>query len=207
MPSTIRSVRAATRAGLAIFALISSVGPGVSGLRLAHWVPSQPRSRDHHPLMMVVATRIMLPLALLVGVYVFLRGHNEPGGGFIAGLIVSIALIMQYMASGFTWAQARMKLDYHSLIGWGVLIAGLTGIGAWFAGRPFLTSDFGYVTWPVVGTFEVATAIAFDLGVFLTVIGAVMLALATLSRVERMAEHQPDAPGPMDLDPSKPAEA
>ena len=194
-------------AGLAIFALISSVGTGVSGLRLAHWVPSQPRSRDHHPLMMVVATRIMLPLALLVGVYVFLRGHNEPGGGFIAGLIVSIALIMQYMASGFTWAQARMKMDYHNLIGWGVLVAGLTGIGAWFAGRPFLTSDFGYVTWPVVGTFEVATAIAFDLGVFLTVVGAVMLALATLSRVERMAEHQPDAPGPMDLDPSKPAEA
>ncbi|MGE0665986.1 MAG: monovalent cation/H+ antiporter subunit A [Sphingomonadales bacterium] len=190
-------------AGLAIVALLSSVSSGLAARRLAHWVPTQARSRDYHPLMMVVATRIMLPLALLVGIYVFLRGHNEPGGGFIAGLIVSIALIMQYMASGISWAQQRMKTDFHNLVGWGVLIAGLTGIGAWMAGRPFLTSAYGYVTWPVVGTFELATAMAFDLGVFLTVIGAVMLALATLSRVERLTEHERAPRGPMDIDPSK----
>jgi multicomponent K+:H+ antiporter subunit A len=189
-------------AALAIFALISSVGTGAAGRRLARWIPDQARSKDHHPLMMVVATRVMLPLALLVGVYIFLRGHSQPGGGFIAGLMVAIALIMQYMASGFTWTQSRMKADYHGFIGWGILAAGLTGVGAWFAGRPFLTSDFGYVTLPVVGTFELATAMAFDVGVFLTVVGAVMLALATLSRVGRLAEHQKLPDTPMDHDPS-----
>ena len=153
--------------------------------------------------MMVVATRIMLPLALLAGVYIFLRGHNLPGGGFIAGLIVAIALIMQYMASCFAWTQSRMKADYHAIIGTGVLIAGATGIGAWFAGRPFLTSDFGYIHLPLVGEFEWATAMAFDLGVFLTVIGAVMLALATLSRVGRLAEHHKGMDSPMDVDPSR----
>ena len=57
--------------------------------------------------MLVVATRVLLPLALMVGVYIFLRGHNMPGGGFIAGLVVAIAFLMQYMASGFAWAQKR----------------------------------------------------------------------------------------------------
>ena len=60
----------------------------------------------------------------MVGVYIFLRGHNVPGGGFVAGLVIAIALLMQYMASGFAWTQARKRIDYHAMIGWGVLIAG-----------------------------------------------------------------------------------
>ena len=59
------------------------------------------------PLPLVVVTRILLPLVLVVAVYIFLRGHNAPGGGFVAGLLVSIALVMQYMASGFGWAEGR----------------------------------------------------------------------------------------------------
>ena len=135
-----------------------------------------------HPMMMVVATRVMMPIALAVATYIFLRGHNEPGGGFIAGLIAAIAVVMQYMASGFAWAAERQRAHYHAIIGAGVLIASATGIGAWLAGRPFLTSAFGYVTIPPLNKFEVATAIAFDLGVFLTVLGAVMLALESIAR-------------------------
>ncbi|WP_366555492.1 monovalent cation/H+ antiporter subunit A [Aquibaculum sediminis] len=175
-------------AALAIFALLESSLHGKASKRLANWVPETARAFDTHPLLLVVASRAMLPFALLVGIFIFLRGHNEPGGGFIAGLVVSIALIIQYMASGFQWAHARVRIDYHAVIGLGVLIAGLTGVAAWIAERPFLTSDFTYVTLPVVGTFEVATAMAFDVGVFLTVVGAVMLALANLSRIGRRAE-------------------
>jgi multicomponent K+:H+ antiporter subunit A len=189
-------------AALAIAAMLGGIAGGPAGRRLARWLPDQARAKDRHPLMMVVATRVMLPLALLAGAFILLRGHGLPGGGFIAGLLVSVALIMQYMASGFAWAQARMKADFHAVIGWGVLIAGLTGVGAWFAGVPFLTSDYGYITWPIVGTFEWATAMAFDLGVFLTVVGTVMLALATLSRVGRLAEPRPTPAQPMDHDPS-----
>ncbi|MFN4276361.1 MAG: monovalent cation/H+ antiporter subunit A [Ferrovibrio sp.] len=189
-------------AGLAIFALLDGALRGSTGQRLAAWLPDQARAHDRHPMMLVVATRLMLPLALMVGAFIFLRGHNQPGGGFIAGLVVAIALIMQYMASGFAWAQQRMTFDYHGLIGVGVLAAGLTGIGAWLAGRPFLTSDFGYVKLPLLEKFELATAMAFDFGVFFTVVGAVMLALANLSRVGRKAERLPVNEAPMDVDPS-----
>jgi len=191
-------------AALGIFALLESAFHGPARRRLLNWQVDQPRSADRHPLLLVVGTRVMLPLVLLVGVYIFLRGHNEPGGGFIAGLVVAIALIMQYMASGFGWAERRMRLDYHAVIGLGVLAAGLTGLGSWFFGAPFLTSSYDYVTLPVVGEFELATAIAFDVGVFLTVVGSVMVALANLSRIGRIAEHLDIPETAMDVDPSRP---
>ena len=188
-------------AALAIYALLDGALHGPAAKRLSSWIPDQQRAKDRHPLMMVVATRVMLPLSLVVGVYIFLRGHNEPGGGFIAGLVVAIAFLMQYMASGFGWAERRMKIDYHAFIAWGVIIAGLTGLGAWLAGRPFLTSDYTHVHLPLHIDFELATAIAFDVGVFLTVIGSVMLALANLSRLARRTE-APISTQPMDFRPT-----
>ena len=87
------------------------------------------------------------------------------------------------MASGFGWTAARQRIDYHGLIGAGVLVAAATGIGSWFAGAPFMSSSYGYFhLWPLE-EFELATAALFDLGVFLTVLGAVMLALSSLSRL------------------------
>lgn len=174
-------------AGLAIFALVESGFVGRARERLQRWTPQRSLAFDSHPLLLIVGTRVLLPFALLVGIYILLRGHNEPGGGFIAGLVVSVALVIQYMASGFYWAHERVRLDYHAFIGAGVLTAGLSGVGAWIAGRPFLTSDFGEITLPVLGSFELATAMIFDLGVFLTVVGAVMLALASLARIGREA--------------------
>jgi multicomponent K+:H+ antiporter subunit A len=185
-------------AALAIFALLDSAVTGVSGQRLTQ-LPKRPEAKDRHPLMLVVATRVLLPLALTVGIFIFLRGHNQPGGGFVAGLVVGIALIMQYMASGFAWAEQRLSVDYHALIGFGVLIAGITGIGAWYGDVPFLTSNYGYFHLPLVGEVELATAMAFDLGVFLTVVGVVMLSLANLSRVGRKAEPVEQPSGPMDI--------
>ncbi|NCU19874.1 monovalent cation/H+ antiporter subunit A, partial [Candidatus Falkowbacteria bacterium] len=118
-----------------------------------------------------------------------------------AGLVISIALLMQYMASGFAWAQLRQRVEYHAMIGWGVVIAGLTGAGAWLAGKPFLTSAFGYVHLPPIEEFELATAMIFDLGVFLAVLGAVMLMLYSLSRIARSAREPVNA-APMDYDPT-----
>ncbi len=196
-------------AALGIFALLETVGTGASGRRLALWKPDTVRSPEHHPMMLVVATRLLLPLAVMVGLYIFLRGHNQPGGGFIAGLIVAVAILMQYMASGFTFADQRMRADHHSMIGTGVLIAGLTGLGAMVFGAPFLTSAFDYFSLPVIGEFELATAMLFDIGVALTVIGAVMLALAQLSQVAQQAEKQAPAETleAMDVDPSRDAAA
>jgi multicomponent K+:H+ antiporter subunit A len=189
-------------AALVIYALTETVLKGSGGRWLSQWKTHRyAEAGDRHPLMMVVATRVMMPIALMVGAYIFLRGHNQPGGGFIAGLIVAIAFLMQYMASGFAWAEARQRVTYHATIGVGVLIASVTGIGAWLAGRPFLTSDFGYLHFPPIEEFEWATAMAFDTGVFLTVVGAVMLALNSLSSMARRAGETVNVT-PMDINPA-----
>jgi multicomponent K+:H+ antiporter subunit A len=192
-------------AGFVIYALLDALLSGPAAQRIRNADFSQDRSRDRHPMMMVVASRVMMPIAVMVGVYIFLRGHNQPGGGFVAGLVISIALLMQYMASGFAWAQSRQRIEYHTMIGWGVIIAGLTGAGAWLAGKPFLTSAFGYVHIPPIEEFELATAMLFDLGVFLTVLGAVMLMLYSLSRISRYAGELVNV-APMDYDPAQSAE-
>lgn len=131
--------------------------------------------------MLSVAARILLPFALLVTVYIFLRGHNLPGGGFIAGLITSVALVMQYMADGSAKTASKLPLQFPKMIGIGVLIAGVTGLGSFIFGSAFLTSSFGYPVLPLVGKVPLASAAAFDLGVFLTVVGATLLTISALS--------------------------
>ena len=166
-------------AALGIYAMLKNTAlTPPSGDGLGHtW------TRDHYPLMLRQIARPMLPLALMVSAYIFLRGHNLPGGGFIAGLITSVALILQYIASGMIWTQDRIPFRYHNVIGLGLLFATIAGAGSLAFGYPFLTSAFGYITWPVVGKFEVASALVFDLGVYVAVIGATLLALVSIGRL------------------------
>ncbi|WAG80575.1 monovalent cation/H+ antiporter subunit A [Metapseudomonas furukawaii] len=158
----------------------------LSGLHLTHpTCDPQGRRWAHakHPLILETLSRLLLPLALLISVFVFLRGHNLPGGGFIAGLITAVALVLQYIASGIAWVERRMNPRYQRMAGAGVMIAGLTGLGSWAFGRNFLTSAFGHFELPLVGEFELATAMLFDLGVYLTVVGSTLLMLVNLGRV------------------------
>ncbi|WP_439817032.1 monovalent cation/H+ antiporter subunit A [Zavarzinia sp. CC-PAN008] len=185
-------------AAVAIFALLDISLKGAALRRVRAQLPAE-EARDTHPLVLVVTARVLLPLALVVGAYIFLRGHNQPGGGFIAGLIVAIAFIMQYIASGYDWAAERQRMDAQALIGAGVGIAGLAGIGPWVFGQPFLTSTFGYVHLPVVGEFELASAMIFDLGVFLTVVGVMILSLSRLSRIAERVDPTPDSGRAMDV--------
>ena len=154
---------------------------------LSGWRPAAgmgpPPAGAGHPLMLALITRLLLPLAALVSAYLFLRGHNLPGGGFIAGLVLAIALVMQFVANGQRHVEQRIGTDFHGWIGWGLLIAGATGIGSWFFGAPFLTSSYDYPVWPLVGAVPLASASLFDLGVFLTVVGATMVALVGIGRL------------------------
>jgi multicomponent K+:H+ antiporter subunit A len=140
----------------------------------------RPWAAERYPLMLRVLSQPLLPLALLVSAYLFLRGHNAPGGGFIAGLVTGTAMLLQYVAQGSAWATARLPWNYTRVIAAGLLIATATGLASWAFGAPFLTSTFGYVTWPVVGKFELASAMLFDLGIYLAVVGVVMVILARL---------------------------
>jgi multicomponent K+:H+ antiporter subunit A len=179
-------------AGLGIFALLEPAAKGAAGARLRAWRPDMPRSPERHPMMLVAASRIILPLTLTVGLYLFLRGHNQPGGGFIAALVVSIAFLVQYLAAGFDWSDARKRFGEHQLIASGVLIAWVTGVGAMALGSDFLTSWFDHFQLPLIGDVELASAMLFDAGVFLTVLGAVMLALQELSHIAQRAERVPE---------------
>ncbi|MDT0583745.1 monovalent cation/H+ antiporter subunit A [Brumicola blandensis] len=148
-------------------------------------------SEDRHPPILTMISQSLLPLALLVSFYIFLRGHNMPGGGFIAGLITSVAIIQQYIAHGVEWVKPRIKVDYQTLISLGVLIAALTGVGSWFFDRPFMTTWFDYFDIPFIGEIELASALIFDLGVYLTVVGATLLILANLGKLTSV--HRPTA--------------
>lgn len=136
------------------------------------------------PLMLRITASWILPLALVVSLYIFLRGHNLPGGGFIAGLITSLALVIQYIAVGQDRAEqligAKSGRLYEIWIGIGLTIAGLTGIAAWLWGRPFLTSAHIYVSPPILGEMHLASAALFDTGVYITVVGATMLMISVL---------------------------
>jgi len=141
------------------------------------------------PLMLRVAARLMLPLALVVSVYIFWRGHNLPGGGFIAGLVTAAALVLQYMALGQQKADALLHgaggQRYTRWIASGLAIAGLTGVGSFLFGSPFLTSFTGYPTLPVLGDVPLATAALFDLGIYITVVGATLLMLSVLGAASK----------------------
>lgn len=136
------------------------------------------------PLMLRITASWILPVALVVSLYIFMRGHNLPGGGFIAGLVTSLALIIQYVAIGQDHAEkmlgAKSGRLYEIWIGIGLTIAGLTGIAAWFWSRPFLTSAHIHVHPPLLGDMHLASAALFDVGVYVTVVGATMLMISVL---------------------------
>src|SRR5690554_281818 len=140
-------------------------------------------STEPHPTLVSVMARILLPLALMVSVYIFLRGHNAPGGGFVAGLITSVALILQYVASGVGFVHERMSFNYPRWLAAGILVSAITGMGSWLFGYPFLTSTFQYITLPIIGTFEVSSALPFDVGVYLTVVATTLLILAYVGKL------------------------
>ncbi|MBX3630899.1 MAG: monovalent cation/H+ antiporter subunit A [Nitrosomonas sp.] len=166
-------------AGLGIYAMLEHLK--LTGSR--HDSQGRTWDTDRHPVIMASFARLLLPLALLVSLFILLRGHNLPGGGFIAGLITAVALVMQYLANGVVWTQERIPFNLHAIIGYGLLIATATGLASWFFGYPFLTSAFSHIRWPVIGEFELASAMAFDLGVYLVVVGATLLILVHLGLV------------------------
>jgi multicomponent K+:H+ antiporter subunit A len=128
-----------------------------------------------------VLARLVLPLGALVAVHLLVRGHNLPGGGFVAGLVVAIALVAQYIVAGTLWVEARLNPHPLRWIAGGLLAALATGLGALAFGYPFLTTHTAHLTLPVLGEVHVPSAAAFDLGVFAAVIGATLAVLIALA--------------------------
>ncbi|MEZ5663317.1 MAG: monovalent cation/H+ antiporter subunit A [Burkholderiaceae bacterium] len=140
-------------------------------------------------LLMRVAASVVLPLALVFTLYIFMRGHNLPGGGFIAGLITAVALVLQFMALGQSRAESLLGSAggrrFVRWIGIGLGLAGATGLAAFAFGRPFLTSAHGHPHVPLLGDIPLASAAVFDLGVYLTVVGSTLLTITVLGNASR----------------------
>ena len=145
-----------------------------------------------------IIARLLLPIALVVAMHFFVRGHNEPGGGFVAGLVVSIAILMQYIMSGVRWVEANTYVRPARWLALGLLCAGLTGLGAVALGYPFLTTHTAHVSLPLIGQVHVPSATLFDPGVFGVVVGATLLILTALAhqsiRAHRRSEYDSASP-------------
>ncbi len=128
-----------------------------------------------------VYLRLLLPVIGVVAAYFFMRGHNLPGGGFVAGLIFAVAIIIQYMVAGTAWVEAHLRIQPHRWISLGLLIACITGMGSWLVGYPFLTSHTAHLDLPLFGEVHLPSAFLFDLGVFTVVVGTTMLILMALA--------------------------
>jgi multicomponent K+:H+ antiporter subunit A len=151
-------------------------------LGLAPRRDADPVAATAPPVMLSLLVRALLPLALVVAGYLYLRGHQLPGGGFVAGLVSGVVVVMLYVAHDTRWVAARLVLRPERLIAAGLALAAITGLAALAGNAPFLTSAHGHVQLPLLGDLHFASAAAFDAGVWLVVVGVVLLILEQLGR-------------------------
>jgi len=119
-------------------------------------------------LILSTATRYMLPLLLLFSIFLLLRGHNEPGGGFVGGLVAAAAFALYAIAYDVATARRTLGIDSRTLIGLGLLVALTSGVIGLVAGQPFMTGLWSEYAVPLMG--KVGTPLLFDIGVYLVVI-------------------------------------
>ncbi|MCG7360142.1 monovalent cation/H+ antiporter subunit A [Roseomonas sp. ACRSG] len=163
---------------LTVFALLRRFRPAPESVG----VPEQQQGRAGEWLLVPgVIMRLMFPVIGVVALFLLLRGHDLPGGGFAAGLMMSVAILLQYMAGGTRWVEDHLRIHPLRWMGLGLLLAAGTGGAAMFFGRPFLTSYFAYADLGWLGKLPLASAVLFDLGVFALVFGATVLMLIAIA--------------------------
>lgn len=182
---------------LAVFALLRRFRPAQDSIEVPEQQRAQASPNGSDPtarperreadmladwlLVPAMVTRLLFPVIGLVALFLLLRGHDQPGGGFAAGLTMSIAFILQYMIGGALWVEAHLRIHPLRWMGLGLLLAAGTGVASTLLGYPFLTTYFAYLDIPFIGRVPTASALLFDIGVFLLVVGATVLILIALA--------------------------
>lgn len=118
--------------------------------------------------------------ALLFSLFLLFAGHNAPGGGFVGGLVAAAAIMLRYVAGGVDEVEEVVRLRGSTLLGGGLLLAALVGLGGWVWGDTFLASAKVEVTVPVFTTLKATTALPFDVGVYLVVVGLLLTIIDAL---------------------------
>ncbi len=178
---------------LTVFALLRRFRPASDSVEVPEQQREQSAYDEQQPdrkegdtaadwlLVPALVSRLLFPVICLIALFLLLRGHDLPGGGFVGGLTAAVALILQYMIGGTLWVEDRLRIRPLRWIGFGLLIATATGLGAWAFSRPFLTSYAGYLDLPVFGAIPTPSAFIFDIGVFALVVGATALMLLAIA--------------------------
>ncbi len=139
---------------------------------------------------------VLFPVIIVTAIFLLLRGHDQPGGGFVAGITMAVAFILQYMARGTIWVETRLRVLPIRWMGIGLLLAAGVGAAAWLFDRPFLSSSFSYVQIPLIGAVPIASALLFDLGVFALVVGATVLMLIAIAHQSIRSHRAPGSRAP-----------
>ncbi|MEX0717213.1 MAG: Na+/H+ antiporter subunit B [Planctomycetaceae bacterium] len=135
-------------------------------------------------LILKTATRFLQPLLLFFSLFLLVRGHNEPGGGFVGGLLAAAAFALYAIAESPAAARRALRIDPHLLIGGGLLLASTSGILGLTAGRPFLSGEWGLLPIAGLGAVPLGTPVLFDVGVYLVVVGTTLLMIFSLAEQE-----------------------
>lgn len=153
---------------------------------------SDPRAQLPGGVMQIpaVLVRLWAPVALLISVFFLLRGHNAPGGGFVGGLVMATAVILQYLVGGTTWAESHTRLHPQYWIGAGLLCAAAAGMLSWLVSQPFLSALGWSFSLPLVGELHLSSVLLFDLGVYMLVIGSTVLILVALAHQSLRSHRQ-----------------
>ncbi|MBL8444526.1 MAG: monovalent cation/H+ antiporter subunit A [Zoogloeaceae bacterium] len=163
----------------------------------SHQTPAE-QANSGYLMVAGIYLRLLLPFLGVIAVYFFMRGHNLPGGGFVAGLIFAVAILVQYMLAGAVWVENHLRVRPHRWLAFGLVLACTTGLGAWLFEYPFLTTHTAHVTLPLLGDLHLPSAFVFDLGVFAAVVGTTMLILVALAHQSVRAHRLPSEEAPQD---------
>ncbi len=188
---------------LSVFALLRRFRPAPESITIPERKRLQEAFDSDHPdrrpgetiadylLIPSVIIRLLFPIIGTFGIYLFLRGHDFPGGGFVGGLTLAIAIILQYIAAGAVWVENRIRVYPLRWMSVGFLFALATGIGAWVAGYPFLTSHVFVAHVPILGELHLSSVLLFDIGILAVVLGATVLILIALAHQSIRVHRKP----------------
>lgn len=128
---------------------------------------------------LATATRVLMPLLMVFSVFALFRGHHEPGGGFIGGLVAAAAFALYALANGVEKARALLRVEPRTIIAGGLLCAAASAALSLFLGLPFMTGLWSDMVFPVFG--KLGTPLIFDIGVYFVVVGMVLLIVFSLA--------------------------
>lgn len=141
----------------------------------------------HRSFILDTLVDVIVRTALVFSLFLLFAGHNSPGGGFVAGLVFGIALILKYVAGGIEQMHEILPMSAETMLAAGLSLSILTGIAGWLWGEAFLESTYIEVDLPLLGALKASSTLPFDIGVFAIVIGlvaALVVAFGTDEDVE-----------------------